>query len=119
LPDLIEYAVGQTAYMRDAQIERFEFYRERRLKTRRADHLVLEMYRKGIIPSRRIRTVIDQFDEPDHDFGPRSIWRLFNATTEALKGTALVDRPRRTIALQALLDKAANFSIPAPATEEI
>jgi hypothetical protein len=114
LPDLIAAAVERTPYMRDAQTARFETYRETRLKTRRADHLIMNMYRNGVIPPTKIRTVAEQWDKPEHDFGPRSVWRLFNAATEALKGTALPQRPRRTIALQLLLDKAADFEIPAP-----
>jgi len=37
------------------------------------------------------------------------VWRLFNAATEALKGTNIHEMPNRTIELQALCDEYTQF----------
>lgn len=113
LPGLIAEAVTHVSAMRDNQNRRFEHYQETKLTTQRAGAVICEMYRRGIVNTSRIGKVIEQWDEPTHDFGPRTAWRLFNATTEALKGSPVFDVPNRTIGLQALLDEATDLRIAA------
>lgn len=109
LPSLIGSAVSQTSLMRDNMDDRFSCYQERKLDTRTADHIMIEMLRRGAINTSRIESVMKEWDEPSHDFGGRTIWRLHNATTEALKGAPLHDIPTRTMILHSLLDKVAKF----------
>lgn len=109
LPGLVASAVSQTALMRDNQNSRFEFYQNSPLRTRAADHVIVEMLRRGVINTQRVEKVVAEWDEPSHDFGGRTAWRLFNAATEVLKTTALNQRPGRTIVLQAILDSVTGF----------
>jgi hypothetical protein len=110
LPALVGAAVMNTEMMRNNQNLRFEQYQDTYIRGRTADHLIIEMLRHGAINTSRVQKVVEQWDEPDHDFGGRTIWRLFNAVTESLKEAPLHDVPPRTIALQAVLDKAAKFT---------
>jgi len=109
LPALVLAAVSQTKAMQHNQDLRFERYQEVSLSSYRADHLILQMLRTGVINTTRVQKVVEQWDEPDHDFGGRTAWRLFNATTEALKGVSLEKMPARTLQLQAILDDVTSF----------
>lgn len=112
LPDLVASAVGQVGIMQANQDLRFEQYQEVRITDKRADHLIIEMLRRGVVNTSRIEKVVKEWDEPSHDEfaeNGRTVWRLFNATTEALKGSPLHDYSPRTIQLTALLDQAARF----------
>ena len=44
------------------------------------------MYREDIIGVQRIADVVDQWERPQHDWGDKTAWRLFNAATFALAG---------------------------------
>lgn len=109
LPGLVASAVSQTKVMQHNQTLRFEYYQERRIQGRMADHIIVEMLRRGVVNTSRVEKVVNEWDEPSHDFGGRTAWRLFNATTEALKGAPLQDIPTRTLILQALLDEVTGF----------
>jgi hypothetical protein len=110
LPGLVASAVSQTRLMSQNQDLRFEQYKETKISTKLADHLIIEMLRRGVVNTSRIEKVVGEWDEPSHDFGGRTAWRLFNATTEALKGAPLHEMPGRTITLQAIIDEVSGFT---------
>ena len=116
LPGLITAAVSQTALMRDNQAKRFEFYQGVALGDWTADHLIMEMMRRGVIAPSRVTKIWREWEEPSHDFGPQTLWRLFNAATETLKGTGLHRMPGITIELQSILDDFCGFqpTLPEP-----
>lgn len=109
LPNLIMAAFSNLKSMQHNQELRFERYMEARINDRDADHLIMSMIRNGVISPQRIGKLLQEWDEPSHDFGPRTVWRLFNATTEALKGYNIHEMPQRTIGLQALCDQQTGF----------
>lgn len=120
LPDLIGKAVNQTNLFRQNQEARFEHYQEFRIRSRQqADHIIVEMLRREVINTSRVQKVVNEWDEPSHEHGGRTAWRMFNAATEALKpankGVPLHDLPPRTIRLQDLMDSVTNFVPEAPA----
>jgi hypothetical protein len=120
LPNLIGGAVNQTQLFKVNQEARFECYQEFRIRsTIRADHIILDMLRRGAINTSRVQKVMDEWDNPSYDHGPKTAWRMFNAATQALKpankGVPLHDLPPRTIALQELLDEVVGFVPEAPA----
>jgi hypothetical protein len=117
LPNLVAAAVSNTSLMRENQDARFAAWQDTKLTDLRADRIICNMVRQGVINTSRVEKVINEWDEPTHDFGGRTAWRLFNATTEALKGAPLHDIPMRTIGLQAMLDRAAGFTPQLPSTE--
>ena len=110
LPGLVVTCVSQTKAMAHVQDQRFERYRDIKLTDRKADSLIINMLRRGAMNNRRVQTVVNEWYEPEVDHGPKRVWRLFNAVTESLKGTALHDMPRRTIELQAICDEASDFT---------
>jgi hypothetical protein len=119
LPKLIEGAVAHTRLMAENQEARFACYKETKLTNMRAEHIIIEMLRRGAVNTSRIQAVVNEWDEPSHDFGPKTAWRLHNATTEALKGAPLHQMPQRTIVLNALLDQVAGFVPKDPANDVI
>lgn len=102
---LIYDAVSNVTVMQQNQDRRFEIYQNTKVLSNKAGAVICEMYRRGIVNTTKLGKVIEEWDNPKHDFGGRTAWRLFNATTEALKGTPVLDMPQRTIKLQTLLDE--------------
>jgi hypothetical protein len=104
---LIRETVEQVVSLSDAQERRFDTYKSQRLGKYDADHLIVQMLRDEVITTQQLPKVVQQWDEPDHEEFARSFngWRLFNAVTEALKGTSPLALPRRTGGLHRLLDE--------------
>jgi hypothetical protein len=121
LPDLVGIAVHQTTLFQSNQNARFECYKETKVTNFRADHVILDMLRIGAVNTSRIQKVMNEWDTPSHDHGDRTVWRLFNAATEALKpsnkGVPLHELAPRTIKLQSLMDRVTGFVPEAPALE--
>jgi hypothetical protein len=109
LPGLVISAVSQTKVMAHNQTRRFKVYQQATLSDLDAEHIIVEMLRQEVVTTSRIVRVVNEWDEPSYDHGEKSAWRLFNAATEALKGSPLPQLPQRTIVLQALLDDVTGF----------
>jgi hypothetical protein len=110
MPALIEQKLQGIPELAKVQDNRFNAYRETPLSVRNADHLIMNMLREGAVNTARIGKVIDEWDEPTFDHGDRTVWRAFNAATQALKGANIHEMPQRTIALQAVCDHASGFA---------
>jgi hypothetical protein len=105
LPLMIQIQIEQTVVYAEQQDERFSMYRDHKITDARADRLMIEMLRKGAIQSSKFSKMVNEWYEPARfDHGPKRAWRLFNGCTEALKGTPVHDMPRRTLALQKIID---------------
>ncbi len=113
MPLMIEQSLKGIPEMAAAQDNRFNAYREAPLSVRNADHLIMNMLREGAVNTSRIEKVIKEWDEPTFDHGDRTVWRAFNAATQALKGANIHEMPQRTIALQDVCDHAAGFAMAA------
>lgn len=116
LGDLITDAIGKIKGLKTMQDIRFDAYKAKQLTSERADHLIVDMLRDGIINTQRVEKVVQQWDAPDHDeFSKtgRSAWRLMNATTEALKGSNIIEMPARTEKLQVMLDNVCELELAA------
>ena len=107
LPLLIQIQVEQTVVYAKQQDERFSQYRDHKINDARADRLMIQMLRQGAIQSSKFSKLVNEWYEPRFDHGPKRAWRLFNGCTEALKGTPVHDLPRRTLALQKIIDSEA------------
>lgn len=76
------------------------------LTDERADHVVLDLYRQGVINVQRIPEVLKEWDNPTfQEFDQRNAWRLFNATTFALNGR-IAENPSATARLHQIIDAA-------------
>ena len=102
LPGLVTEIVQPLQEQRIRQNERLAHYRQIPLDDRAADHAILMMYRENIIGVQRIGDVLNQWERPQHDWGDKTVWRLFNAATFALVGR-VSERPALTQHLHKVL----------------
>ena len=87
LPNIISKAVDKVSVMESHQDLRIEAYKDTPLSTKRADHIIMIMLRRGILLTTDVKKVIEQWDSPAHqEFDEFNVWRLFNAVTEIMKG---------------------------------
>ena len=86
LPDLIYKMLGQVSVMRERTDREIEAMKAEVLGSERADHLMVEAIRSGVLPASRLPKVLEAWEEPQHrEFFPRTAWSLFNAFTEVQK----------------------------------
>jgi hypothetical protein len=109
LPGMIDMEVRKTTVFAAIQEERFERYQDHALTDTRADRLMIQMIRSGAVNTSRFDKVVKEWYDPKFDHGSKKVWRLFNAVTEALKGSPVHDLPRRTLRLQSLMDDEVRF----------
>ena len=103
LPGLVSELVEPLRAEREAQHVCFERYQATPLTDERADHAILSMFRRRIIGLQRIGDVVSEWDNPSHDWGDRTAWRLFNAATFALAGR-VSENPGITRELHQVID---------------
>jgi hypothetical protein len=103
LPGLVGEIVQPLVDVRKEQFARFDSYKLTPLADEMADHAIMEMFRRKIIGVKAIAHVLRQWTRPEHDWGGKTAWRLFNATTFVLGGKAL-EHPQLTSDMHAILD---------------
>jgi hypothetical protein len=90
LPGLLMEIIEPLTQIRETQAKTFERYKTAMLTDQQADHVVLNLYRQGVINLQRIPEVIEQWERPTFpDLDERSAWRMFNSVTHALSGRVL------------------------------
>ena len=109
LPALIDEQVAQTSMYAQIQETRFNMYQDHKITDTRADRLMIQMLREGAIQSAKFSKMVSEWYDPSFDHGNKKAWRLFNACTEALKGTPGHDMPKRTMNLQRIIDVEVGF----------
>lgn len=106
LPALLSDIIVPLKEQRQAQDMRLLAYKGAMLDDQQVDHAIMQMYRKEVIGVQAIGHVLKAFDDPPHDWGDKSCWRLFNAATFALAGR-VAERPTITRDLHTILDDVA------------
>jgi hypothetical protein len=89
LPGLVMELIEPLALQREAQHQKLLAYQGSALSERSADHAIMSMYREGVINLTRIADVESAWQNPPHDWGDRTAWRLLNAATFALTGKVM------------------------------
>lgn len=90
LPLRIAAAMDQVIRLDEHQEIRYERYKETEFGDKDAEFHIVEMFRKGALNTRSLPKVVEEWDIPSHeDFKANNVWRLFNAATEAYKGSSL------------------------------
>lgn len=90
LPGLVGELIEPLALEREKQHRTFLTYQGTPLKEEDAEQAIMLMYRTGVINLQRIGDVLEQWERPKYDeWGERTAWRLFNATTYALEGKVI------------------------------
>lgn len=71
---------------------------------------IVRMMENRVIPCAMIDDVLAEWHTPRHaEFAPRTVWSLFNAVTECLKGTPNL-LPARTTRLHSMCDSLVGFA---------
>ena len=105
LPGLIGEIVEPLAIQREGQKRQFDRYQATALSDRAADHFILSLYRQGIFGIQTVPDVLREWDTPSHDWGDKTVFRLFNAATFALTGK-VAEKPSLTRDIHKTLDLA-------------
>lgn len=103
LPGLVAEVIEPLGEARKAQALAFERYKALSLPDELADQGIMSMYRRGVINLTRIGDVLKAYEEPPHDWGDKTPWRLFNAATFALTGK-VAENPTITRQLHDVID---------------
>lgn len=111
LPLITERAVGLLLEKWHDQDKRIAAYKNAIIEDQAAHDLIIRATDVSVCSNRLIPTVLHEWRKPKHEvFEPRNVWSLFNAFTESLKEGNLVELPKRTQALHALLDVAVGLN---------
>lgn len=103
LPSLVAEVVEPLQAQRQQQARLFEAYKHTKLTAEQVDHIIMQMYRLGVINLTRIADVLDAYEKQPLDWGQESAWRLFNAATFALTGK-VSENPSATSQLHRIID---------------
>jgi Domain of unknown function (DUF932) len=107
LPGLVTEIIQPLRDQRLAQNQKLLHYQQTPLSDAQADHAIIDLYRKDVIGVQAIGHVLKAYDDPPHDWGNRTAWRLFNAATFALAGK-VAERPKITADLHRVIDGVCN-----------
>jgi hypothetical protein len=121
LPHLLADMVGDLMGRFEHQVDQLDAYRTTSISRDVADSAILEMGRRGVINWSELGKVVSEWDCPSHDEHAEdgdTVWRLFNAATEALKPRN-PDHPRlpflaeKTLKLHRICDRVAGVPLAA------
>lgn len=88
LPAMLRDAVARVPQMAQAQVVRFDAYKNSAIKPRVGDAALIEMVRREIINPSQLGRAIQEWDQPTHPEHAAhgfSVWRLMQSVTEAIK----------------------------------
>ena len=110
LPRVLADAVGRCVSQWQTIGQRFDAYKEIEISRDRAADLLIELADAKALPPREIYSVMNEFRNPRHpEFKGQTLYSLFNAFTEEMKGSDLSKLPYRTMACESIFDKLARF----------
>lgn len=108
LPRVLADAVGRVVSHWNDMEQRIALYRETEISDSLASDLVVKLVDCKAFPARDIYNAIQEFRAPRHEeFNGGSLWTLYNAITENLKGGDLSKLPFRTMTTQSIFDAVA------------
>lgn len=90
IPHMVGDALARIPEMARAQELTFDKMRNHELNPGLGDRMLVTLYRRGAFNAAQLTRAIDEWYEPSHTEHAEqgwSLWRLFNASTEALKPT--------------------------------
>jgi hypothetical protein len=90
IPSMIRDAVQRIPEQSRIQGRAFEAYKNMDIRKHRGDAALVELYRRDALTAAQLATAICEWDKPSYDehgaYGD-TVWKLFNAATQALKPT--------------------------------
>ena len=108
LPRVLSSAVARVTTHWNDMGNRIESYKEAEISRESAADLLISMVDNKAFPARDVYKTIKEFHAPRHEeFKGNTLWNLYNAVTENLKGGDLTKLPQRTMTMQSMFDKLA------------
>lgn len=105
LPVVFSRAMGRLIPAWTEHGDRLERYKNTGLNEQQAAHLVVTLAEFGALGIRDILPTLKEFRAPRHpEFAGSTLFNLYNAATEALKGSDLAKLPSRTQTIQSQFD---------------
>jgi hypothetical protein len=88
LPSMIKAAIDQLPERVESRVETFDRMKDQRLTTRYGDAKLVDLFRAGGLSGNELPRAINEWYDPSFEHGEDlTLWRLFNAATQALKPT--------------------------------
>jgi hypothetical protein len=90
---------------------RIDRYQQTEIGFNDACALAVQLAESKALPARDVFNVTQEFKAPRHpEFNSPTLWNLYNAVTENLKGSDLTKLPARTMVMQSLFDTRAGHA---------
>jgi hypothetical protein len=113
LPQVVDRGMERLIEVRGWQERRIEAYKNYTVNDSGAHDFFVRALDAGALPITRLPDALREWREPSHEvFQARTVWSLFNAVTEVVKGRNLTELPRRTVALHKLSDAVVGLLAP-------
>jgi len=91
--------------------KRITAYQETDITRQQASDLLVDLVDSKGFSARDVYKTVKEFEAPRHEeFKGNNLWNLYNACTEALKGSDVSKLPNRTMVIQSNFDRLANHS---------
>ena len=111
LPSLLSTAVSRVTSNWADMTNRISAYKETGITRQQASDLLVDLVDSKGFPARDLYKTVKEFEAPRHEeFKGNNLWNLYNACTEALKGSDVSKLPSRTMVIQSNFDRLANHS---------
>lgn len=104
MPDLVARALGKLMERRVEQDQRIAAYQDFEMSDVQANDLLVRLLKARVLPANKLMHAHNEWANPSYDHGGPTAWRFFNSITETLKGSSMVELPRRTQKLHGLMD---------------
>jgi len=106
LPRLVSTALSRLVVARQRLGERVGAYKLAEASDVTAHDFLVRCVDRQVLPITAMPAALAEWRKPAHpEFLPRTVWSLFNAVTEVIKGANVEALPRRTEALHGLADQ--------------
>lgn len=122
--DLSKLIFGMIAKVTEKWFEldmRYKLYKTEKIDREQVDHVLISAMEHGVVPVTKLPAVLREWKHPSFDHGEDgTVWRLFNAFTQVMKGGSLFELPQRTEKIHSLCDGLVDFEdfIKVPGTSE-
>ena len=111
IPRVLSEAIGRLLSHWTDMETRINRYQQTEIGFNDACALAVQLAESKALPARDVYPVTQEFKAPRHpEFNTPTLWNLYNAVTENLKGSDLTKLPARTMVMQSLFDTRAGHA---------
>jgi len=108
LPRVLSSAVSRVVSHWNAMGDRINSYKQSEITRTQASDLMIDLVDSKAFSARDVYKTVKEFEAPRHaEFKGNTLWNLYNACTENLKGGDLSKLPARTMQMQSIFDRLA------------